>query len=257
MLGFIKDMLVQRETKATYWTKLSEFLEDNQLDEHEKKQLQKLTAQLGLNEQQLREAHKRATKLTFSSMISDSRITEEERKSLEDLADHFGISKEEYDFDQKAFNKFYILSLVENGILPDVKNHDIDIIFKKGEILHWGCPSALVKLKRVTTRVNYAGPVVSVRIMKGVRYRVGSVRASRETKEVLSTEDTGAFWITNQRVGFRGTRKNIAIPLDKVAFFEITASGLVISKEGRENPYIVSLEDYEVPAAILSHLLNS
>ena len=77
-----------------------------------------------------------------------------------------------------------------------------------------------------------------------------------QSHEQLINEDTGCFWLTNQRFGFEGNRKSIVIKYDKVLRFELTPNGLVITKEGRESPYLLGLDDYEVPAAILSHILN-
>lgn len=38
--------------------------------------------------------------------------------------------------------------------------------------------------------------------------------------------------------------------------FELTEVGLRIIKEGKETPYLIYLEDYDVPCSILSFILN-
>lgn len=257
MLQFVKALTQKHQAKKEYWEKLKEVLADARLDDAEKQDLKQLADRLGLSQEELRELHKKAANLEWSAITSDHIITDEEKKSLEGLLDHFGLTTSDFKFDQKTFNKFYCLGMIEKGILPNVQNHDLNLVFKANETLHWACPAALKKHKNVITRVNYSGPRASIRIMKGLSYRVGSYNVSTQSKDVLVTEDIGPFWITNQRIGFTGKRKNFVINLNKVLQFELIPQGLLIVKEGRENPYLVQLDDYEVPAAVLSHLLNS
>ncbi|MFH1252749.1 MAG: hypothetical protein V1664_00225 [Candidatus Uhrbacteria bacterium] len=256
MLDFIKKFLTKREGKDKYNKLLENFLSDGKLDDNEKAELEKLIKEYGFSKEELFDAQKRAGSFAFQNIISDRKITDEEKKSLEELMDYFGVSQKDFNLDQKAFNKFYALGLIEKGIFPEIKQHDLDIIFKKGEILHWGCQAVMKKYKKITNRVSYGGPVASIKIMKGLRYRVGSVNFSTSTSEHLVVEDSGAFWVTNQRLGFRGKRKNFSFPFTKIHAFELTPTGLVISKEGKETPYIIGLDDYDVPCMIISQILN-
>ena len=93
--------------------------------------------------------------------------------------------------------------------------------------------------------------------MKGVRYRVGSIKLAPSTREVMVEEDAGSFWLTNQRIGFLGSKKSFTFPYSKVLSFELYKDGISIHKEGKETPYIIGLEDVEVPAAVLSAILNN
>jgi len=257
MLDFVKKYLTKREGKTKYNNLLKDFLSDGKLDEKEKKELERLSKEYNITELELLEAHKKGSALAFQSIISDGKITEDEKSALEELMNYFKVSQKDFKFDQKAFNKFYTLGLIDKGILPDIQEHDIDIIFKKGEILHWGCPGALRKYQRVTNRINYSGPTASIKIMKGVRYRMGSIGYSTSSSEYLINEDTGVFWLTNQRIGFRGNRKNFVFPYSKIHAFELTKNGLTILKDGREKPYIIGLDDYDIPCMIISHILNN
>ena len=80
-------------------------------------------------------------------------------------------------------------------------------------MLHHGQSAVLRKVKRVTTRVKYAGFTTSIKIMKGLRYRTGSLRVGTDTAETLAVEDDGGFYLTNQRVGFIGNRKHFSLPV--------------------------------------------
>jgi hypothetical protein len=82
------------------------------------------------------------------------------------------------------------------------------------------------------------------------------MNVSAKTSEQLVSEDHGWFWLTDERIGFEGIRKSFNFPYSKINFFELIDCGLVISKSGKETPYIVELNDYDVPCLILSRILN-
>jgi hypothetical protein len=258
LLNFIKSLVAEKEGITAYREKLKTVLTDNRVSDEEDAELKEIVSKFNLTTDEVSRLNKSALSTSFKTIIDDRRITEEERQSLEVLLNHFGVTTKEIDFDQKAFNKYYSLALIEKGVLPEIKegNHDINVIFKKGEVLHFGGGAVLRKLKRVTTRINYGGLTSSIRIMKGLRYSVGSINVSSQSKEVLAVEDQGAFYITNERVGYQGQRKQFSVPFDKVHSFELRPDGMYIFKSGKETPYILTLDDYEVPAAMVSFLLN-
>jgi hypothetical protein len=258
LLSFIKSLVSEKEGIKEYREKLTHFLSDSVISEDEKKELESISKQFALTTDDIGQLQKSAMSGVYQNMIYDQRITEEEKQSLGVLLDHFGLQAKDINFDQKSFNKFYSLALIDKGILPEIKegNHDINILFKKGEVLHFGAVSVLRKLKRVTTRINYGGLTGSIKIMKGVRYRVGSLGIGTESKEVLAVEDNGIFYITNQRIGYIGQRKQFSLPFDKIHSFEMRSEGMFIFKEGKETPHIITLDDYEVPSAIVSFIIN-
>lgn len=149
-----------------------------------------------------------------------------------------------------------MLALLDQSGLRPIDYSDLNIILQPGEVTYWGCQAELRKYKHVTQRVGYGGMSTSIRIMKGVRYRTGSFKVQRTSKELLVAEDRGTFWVTNKRICFSGQRKNFTVPFDKILHLDRSPDGLVIAKNGRETPYLVGLGDYEVPAAMISHLLN-
>jgi len=256
MLKFVKNYLTKSKAKSQYDKKLKEFLADGVLDEGEKAELERIASEYGLESKDILEVQKRSASLLFDKISDDGIITEEERLALEDLTQHFGIKVTDFNFDQKTFNKFYTLGLIEKGILPHIEHHNLSIIFKKNEKLHWGIKGELRKYKTVTKKINYNGLSGSIKIMKGVRFKAGSMNVKTVKQEYVSTEDVGYFWITNQRIGFIGTRKNFTIPINKILTFQLNADGLLIFKEGRETPYLVALEDYEVVCSIFSFIIN-
>lgn len=257
-LPSLSKIFSEKEGIQQYRKILTHFLKDGVIDPLELEQLGYIENKYELTKEEIRKIQRKALSTYFSEIISDQRISEEERKSLQDLLNLFSLKTDEINFDQKIFNKYYTLGLIEQGSLPSIENKDdLNIIFKPDEILHFGAPSQLNKIKKVTKRINYAGWTGSIKIMKGVRYRIGSIGVQTKTQEILAIEDIGIIYITSQRIGFKGNKKQFNILLNKILSFELFAEGLFIFKQGRETPYILTLEDYELPLGILSFLLNN
>lgn len=252
----LSKMFSEKEGVQQYRKILTYFLKDGVIDPLELEQLKYVENKYELTKEEIRKIQRKALSTYFNEIISDQRISEEERKSLQDLLNLFSLQTNEINFDQKIFNKYYTLGLIEQGSLPSVENkNELNIIFKPNEILHYGASSQLNKIKKVTKRINYGGLTGSIKIMKGVRYRIGSIGVQTKTQEILDTEDVGILYITNQRIGFKGNKKQFNILFNKIISFELFSEGIFIFKQGKETPYILTLDDYEVPLSILSCLL--
>lgn len=256
--GFVERYFKKRDGLKKYQASITSFLADSELSVEETDKLAELQKEFGLSAEDVQGIHKTSVASVFSNIGSDKRITDDEKKSLEKLLSHFNLSKSDIAFNQDSFNKYYTLALVDKGVLPTIDNAqaEVNIVFKEGEVLHWAVAGSLMKRKKVTTRVNYGGLTGSIKIMKGVRYRVGSIGVSSVSKEILDNEDSGAFYVTNQRIGYLGYRKQFSFPFKKIGSLELRSDGLHIFKDGKEAPYILELRDYEVPLAMISFILN-
>ena len=259
IFNFVKNLISEKEGIKEYREALARVLSDSTVTEEEKKELEAIAQKHGLTGDELARLQKSAVSGVFTSISADQKITEDEKKALEALLNHFGLSTKDINFDQKAFNKYYSLALIESGVLPEAQdpNHELNIVFKKSEVLHFGSAAVLRKVKRVTDRINYGGLTASIKITKGLRYRVGSMKVSSVSRDVLAAEDAGIFYVTNQRLGYIGAKKQFSIPISKILSYELKPEGVYIFKDGKEAPYILTLDDYEVPAAVVSFLLNA
>ena len=182
---------------------------------------------------------------TLENMLSlpESSIKRSRKKVLEDYLTHFGqykrIDDKDYsticqsltlanltfdDLSDDIVKNVYIaraLYEIEHGLLPDRDWSDLNILPKKNELLHWVCAANTLKYKTQTTRINYSGPRASIRICKGVSYRIGSVSPQVIKQEVLTATDNGKFWVSNQRIGFLGERSNFSMPIGKLLSIDL------------------------------------
>lgn len=248
----------KRSAIKEYKNKLMLYLQDLKISSEEENELKFIADKYKLSNEDLIKIQKVVLSDIFKKIISDKRISEEEKKSLENLLIKFNLTTKDIRFDQNLFNKYYSLSLIDNGKLPEIKNsnHDINIIFEDGEILHFGSISRLIKFRRETMNINYGGMTGSIKIMKGVRYRVGSIGISKNTKEVSFVEDKGIFYITNKRIGYIGNKKQFSLVFDKIISFELRPVGIYIFKKNKETPYIIAVDDYDLPLSIISFIIN-
>lgn len=257
-LNFVKAFFNKREGVRKYREELTALISDRVLSEQEQKKLNQIVISYKLEDKDLFESKKNAFVSAYNKIINDERITTDEIILLENLLSYLHIKIEQTGVNLNLFRKYANLATIETGVLPDVTDADtsLNIIFKDGERLHYRVSSLLRKVRRVTKSVQYGGLTASIKITKGLRYRMGSLNVGRTTSEILAVEDNGIFYITSQRIGYHGQRKQFSVPYNKVSSLELRSDGLYLFKEGKEQPYIITLDDYDVALAITSFIIN-
>jgi hypothetical protein len=109
-----------------------------------------------------------------------------------------------------------------------------------------------------TVRIDYHGTSGSIRICKGLRYRVGSVSTSRVTRDELTEIDRGTIYVTNKRLIFSGTKKNTTMRLSTILSFEPYSDGLLLEKTSGKPVRLVFIGgDTELFHLILSGALEA
>ncbi len=150
---------------------------------------------------------------------------------------HGGISDEEKALiEQKAAQNdmtFFVnaLNKGETNLTP-IPNPPI--ILKKNE-------EACVALSGITlrearavrhTRGGYAGP--TIRVAKGVSFRMGSVAARSESRDELRDIDRGTLVLTNKRLIFIGSKRTTNIDLRKIISITAYKDGIASQRENKQ-----------------------
>jgi hypothetical protein len=148
--------------------------------------------------------------------------------------------------------RFRLLAHIEAGQYPVIQT---SVALQKGEECHFSASAEWAEMRTVTQRINYSGVTGSLRIMKGVRYRVGSISPHRITRDVLTRLDSGEFLLTSKRIIFRGHKGNKVLPYSGILGFEVYSDGLKIEKASGKPPYLIFEGDMELAATILSSRL--
>lgn len=114
------------------------------------------------------------------------------------------------------------------------KEPESPIILKKDE-------KAVLVLDEVTfwepravrqTRGLYGGP--TIRVAKGVSFRLGGVQAQSESHEKLKQIDKGILTLTTRRIIFTGEKRTINIDLRKILSIEAHNNGIASQRENKQ-----------------------
>jgi Protein of unknown function (DUF2510) len=147
-------------------------------------------------------------------VLNDDRLSPAEEGRIWRLAEVLGVNLTE--LPQRNFELWEELTIagINAGRPPHVSTSPI--VTKPGEIVHAAMTVDL--MKEVAIREMRGGcSGVSIRVMKGVSYRVGQVRAhSVVVGTQLQVQDTGTLAITSNRAVFIGRQKTLEFRYDRL-----------------------------------------
>jgi hypothetical protein len=245
--------------KKVYGETLNEFLKDDKISKSEKEILKELEKNLTIKQSVLQEIYNKKVSNIYQNYldktISDERLSPDEEKQLKVLADNLNIKKINMAEQTKhLLDKYKLFWKIDNGDIPNV---DVQISLQKNETCHFKTNINLFELRRITRRINYGGPTLRLKIMKGVYYRAGSLGIQIVSQDVMTHVDSGNLFLTNKRIIFIGSKKNTTIRLNKVLDFECFKNGVSISKETGKSPFYEFNEDTDLFCVILGVLLKN
>jgi hypothetical protein len=188
----------------------------------------------------------------FNEMIADRRFSPEEFAELESLARSMSVELTMDTGTQNQLRYFAQLWQIEQGELPTL---DPPIALQKAEVCHFHVAAEWHELRTRVQRIGYHGPVLSIPIVRGLRYRVGGITPAVVRSEELTQIDEGDLYFTSKRVLFNGARRNTTIRLSNLIGFQVFADGLALEKSSGRSPYFLFAQDTELAATVLSVLL--
>ena len=159
--------------------------------------------------------------------------TEEER--LVEFKERFALSQSELDRNGALTKtaKAAVLRDVLNGVIPQRMSVDgnLPINLQKGEQIVWAFSGS--KYLEDKTRRQFVGGSqgVSVRVMKGVYYRVGAFKGQAVEHTERVHIDTGWVVVTNKNIYFAGPQKSVRLPYAKIVSFEPFSDGIGVMRD--------------------------
>lgn len=256
-----------REKVEQYMQKLKEAGSDRYLTAAEEWGLSVLQQNLGLSDEDLREAQrmlanlrrwtKEANLAAYAQRLqqagADNYLTPEEEAELNSLREELGLTDEDLAPTRPYLERLRRFTALKDGRLPVLH---ADILLKKGETCHFEVPCELME---EVTRTRYTGGSqgVSFRIAKGVYYRVGGFQGKPVRETYNEVTDRGTLYITNKRIIFVGAKKNVTYPLGSIVNFVKYKDAVQFQKENETAPryfLIRSRDSIDEIGLILSHL---
>jgi len=190
--------------------------------------------------------------------IADRRVVESELNSIEHLIDRLEISPDLKAWAQGQIQYYSMFALIESGA-PLPQGSPNGLILQKGEICHVSLPAVLVEERVVSRNYQGASRGVSLRLVKGVSFRVGQQRGQMVAQSGIVPISDGYFVITNKRLVFSGDRKSVTTPIVNLVDLHVFADGINYSVTTRQKPVIIRLpvpEEAELCALIITRLIN-
>lgn len=172
---------------------------------------------------------------TVEKFLEDGHLDESEETRLATFASRFGLGQEQLDR-AGAWSR-----LAKGGALRDLLNGriptrlkidgELPFNFQKNEQLIWVFPDT--KYFEDRTRRTYVGRSsgASIRIAKGVYYRVGAFKGNPVDTIETVLVGAGLFGVTNRNLYLSGAGKGFRVKLDKIVAIHPHEDGVVIQQE--------------------------
>lgn len=186
----------------------------------------------------------------------DGVVTEGELNELQKLQEFLKIPDAAIAGTKAELLKLRLIAEIGQGNCPvtTVEN----LILRKGERAFWVEEAELLEEKVVARRYEGGSRGVSVRLAKGLTYRVGAQRGQLVSESKVLPTSRGDLVVTSARIVFRGDRKSFTIPYEKLLHIEFYTDGIQVTDDkGKPRTLrFVSAGNVEIVGAVLDHAIN-
>ncbi len=235
---------------------LHDALADARLSDDERAVLARLAQQLRLPDGVQQELYARSSRSVLEGMLgrstADRRLSPEELEQLASVARHLGVTR---DFDgatEALLDRYALFWRIENGDLPAAVVEHIPL--EADETCHLALAAQRYERRASGDGAEIEG-VGSVRIARGVYYRIGSASEERMNLASFDRVDAGQFLVTNKRVMFDGKQGSSSFRLRDISSYQVYADGIILERRVGPGPYFTIEGDVELTAVILGAAL--
>ena len=167
--------------------------------------------------------------------LEDGILDKAEEERLVQFKEQFALSQRELDKNGALTKtiKAAVLRDILNGVIPQRMSVEgsLPINFQKGEQIVWAFSGSEYLEDKTRRQFVGASKGVSVRIMKGVYYKVGAFKGEPVEHTERVHVDTGWVVVTDKNIYFTGSRKSVRIPYAKIVSFEPFSDGVGIMRD--------------------------
>ena len=198
-------------------------------------QLENLAAKGYVPQQKIRAILQTAWECGVYAFLSDSVLSPEEESLLSDFKNRFQFTPDELDVNgalTRVVKAGVIRDLIA-GNIPQRVNIEGPLPFRplSDEILIWLFKSADYFEQRTQRRYEGRSSGVSIRIVRGVYYRVGAFQGHPVDTRYLAHIDSGWLGVTDKNVYFAGQSKTLRIPHSKIIGLTTFSDGVGIDRD--------------------------
>ena len=172
---------------------------------------------------------------SVEQFLEDGILDVEEEKRLVEFKERFALSQSDLDKNGTLTKtaKAVVLRDVLNGIIPQRMSVDgnLPINLQKGEQVVWAFPGSKYLEDKIRRQFVGSSQGVSVRVMKGVYYRVGAFKGHAVENTERVHVDTGWVVVTTKNIYFSGPQKSVRLPYSKIVSFEPFSDGIGVMRD--------------------------
>lgn len=181
----------------------------------------------------------------------ERRMSPEQEAELHGIAERLSVEPRL----DSTFKKFRELWAAENGEQVYLPAIEADVMLKGDEQACFAEPAIWCQMKTVKTLSHYSGFSTSIKILPGVRYRVGNIKPNYNVSEEMRAKGDGILYITNKRLIHDGGFKSTNIAFNRIIDVELHNNGIDVSKSSGPNDFFqMSMLNAEFAQMIIQEL---
>lgn len=252
-----KDAKQKSLNKSEYRQLLLNAISDGKLTKEEIDELDKKKKEFGLTVDDIKGMRVDTYTAALSAVEKDQQVTKEEEQELGEIQKYLGIADDEIQADKKELARLRLLYEIQQGNIPTATV--TNLVMQKDEKAYWSEPAILAEEKVISRGFVGGSRGVSLRVMKGVSYRIGSYRGHAVSQTGVVAVSNGALIITSKRLIFQGDNKSFAEPLNKILDIQLFSNGIHFSENNRPKPRLIKFVEEgnnHIIAAILTYAIN-
>lgn len=253
MLKWLQKQLGPKEPSAEemYRRRVEAALEDAFLSDDEWSELRAAADEYGLSEDRSRSIYLGAANSIIEqrllNALSDGQLSPHEESDLEYLAKDLRIDLSFCPDTRAVMNRAKRTWQLTHDPLPIVPS---PLGLQRGEVAHMWVTAEAFEDRQRTRAVSFAGPTVSIPIMKGVRYRMGRYNVGRETYQYQHSFGIGTMVVTNARLLFVGER-SLTAKLTNILDIEGYSDGVKITRTtGKPHTFVYGEENRDLSTVL-------
>ncbi|WP_231556583.1 MULTISPECIES: hypothetical protein [unclassified Thermotoga] len=190
--------------------------------------------------------------------LNDGNLDESEERILASFIWETGLSEEKLNR-KGAYEKFKKGRLLRKVVHGEIEQFEgpVPVILGKSEVPVWVFRS--VENYEMRKRKEYAGGYsgLSIRIARGVYYRVGGFKGTPVEKTELTHVDKGTLVLTSKNLYFVGQTRSYKIPYEKIISVIPYKEGIMVYQDAKtKKPQFFELDDVWFSYNLLVNLIS-
>jgi hypothetical protein len=210
---------------------------DGVLTEDEVEAIARRKEELGLDEEFLAKHSKALLAAATKTVMADGYCSPEEMESIQLMASNLATKLEEHDGILSQLRRGALKHRLRYQPLPPVVISNL--ILNPGENAFWSERATLYEQKVISRRYEGGSRGVSIRVAKGLSFRVGNHRGNLVSETGTVPVSSGSLIITSERVAFVGNDKSFSIPHRKLLHVEPALDGIRLSEVNKQKPRMI------------------